>query len=991
MKTTLFDQAYKALNTAQKEAVDSIDGPVMVVAGPGTGKTQVLALRIANILLKTDIGASGVLCLTFTNSGVSAMRERLKKYIGTTANDVKVATFHSFAQGIVERKFELLDLPMVPQILDEQASVLLFDEILNSNDWEYLRPRNNPSQYFYDLKSLISLLKRESVTIEEFKESVDQEIKKIENDPGSISSRGESKGKLKKEIEKKIESLKRTKEAATFYQLYEEQKREVGYMDYDDVLSYALGIIKTSDDVASGIREENQYILIDEHQDSSGIQNELLKAIWSNTERPNIFVVGDDRQLIYGFGGASISYFEEFKNTFGKAHLITLVENYRSTQKILDTADILLKSKIAEGSLKSNTKDLHDIVLYPCQYERDEILLAGKVFKEKIASDTSPESCALLVPKNKNVRSAVRILRDLGLPVVVGQSISLFDLEESDTFKNILKVVANPYDNVALGELLFAKTSNINPLEAHAFLRSISTRDLSLNDLLSYRSTEVDDLFSDSNSIKVLGKKLESFMHVYKSTDVHGLIQSIGTEYFINTSADHNNLVKNAEIVRTYIHLAIALLEKNPHMKLSDFLEFLDRLESYKEHIPLATIGSTGGVQVMTLHGSKGLEFEVVHIAHMNESTIMRGKKGGFTLPEIYEHMIEGKDELTAKREIYVALTRAKRFCSLSYAKESFLGSTLELARVISEIPNTHIVEKNLEESVEIITEGNPFSYIQNNHQEELVGIKELVEIVKKEYQEKNVSVTLLNNFFECSFKWYFSSFLQLPSQKSESLILGSVVHLGIEYILKEKIKPAVEILKNVIDNALDKELVSNKLLRSRIQKKAQSILSDWVKNYYPNVHKSYMTERSISYHDKNLSHLKFYGKIDLTENQDNGVVVTDFKTGSSKTSSAIEKRDTEGRLSPLLRQLAMYSYLLNGQKVINSKLLFLEEDPKDKNAVYSTYIGDEEIDLLIRDIKDYDEALKSGTWVTRECNFKPYGSDNTECEYCALAKIYKK
>lgn len=991
METKAFDEAYKTLNPAQREAVETIDGPVMVVAGPGTGKTQVLALRIAHILIQTDIGASGVLCLTFTNSGVQAMRERLKKYIGQASSEVQVATFHSFAQKIIEKNFQILDLDTMPVILDEQASVLLFDEILHNNEWEHLRPRNNPSQYFHDLKSLISLLKRESISASGFGVSIDKEIEIIKNDPSSISSRGESKGQLKKEVEKKIESLKRSKEAVTFYSIYEEEKKKQNYMDYDDVLSYALEIIKTSDDVASAIREESQYVLIDEHQDSSGVQNEFLKAVWGKVELPNIFVVGDDRQLIYGFGGASIDYFKDFKNTFGKAHLITLTENYRSTQKILDTADILLQSSLAVGALKSNTKDLHNIDLYPCEYERDEILLAGKVFKEKIDGGIAPESCALLVPKNRNVRSAVRILRDMGLPVAMGNNSSFFDLNETYIFRNILKVVADPYDSVALGELLFAPTSNISPLEAHIFLRSINTRNLALTDLLSYKSDNKENLFSDSNSIRVLGKNIEIWMDIYKDSDIHTLIQVIGKEYFLDKVEDHANLTRYAEIIRTYIHLATSQLEKHSHLNIKDFLEYLERLESYNHHIPLATIGADVGINVMTLHGSKGLEFEVVHIAHMNESTLMNGRRKGFVLPESIENMIEAKDELTAKRELYVALTRAKRFCSLSFAQESLTGATLEVAHIISEIPDTHIIQKTVEDSIQMITEGSPTVYIESNPKEESVGIKELSKIVAREYTEKNVSVTLLNNFFECPWKWYFNSFLQLPTPKTESLILGSVVHTGIEKILKDKIKPADKILTNIIDSALDKELVREKLLRARIHKNAQTILNIWIKNYYPNIHKSYITERSVPYHDKNLPHLKMYGKIDLTEIDDDGIVVTDFKTGGSKTKGMIEKRDEEGRLSSLLRQLAMYSYLLTGQKISHSKLLFLEEDPKDKNAVYDTHITEEEIDLLVRDIKEYDEALKSGTWVSRECHFKPYGADSAICEYCEKAKIYKK
>ncbi len=150
-----FEEAYKKLNIAQKKAVDTIDGPVMVVAGPGTGKTQVLALRIANILAKTDTKADSVLCLTFTNSGVRAMRERLERYIGSTAHDVVIMTFHSYALFLVERYYELLDFEVMPTLLSDDEGVFMIDELLHSHDWEHLRPRTNPSLYFLDLKQLI--------------------------------------------------------------------------------------------------------------------------------------------------------------------------------------------------------------------------------------------------------------------------------------------------------------------------------------------------------------------------------------------------------------------------------------------------------------------------------------------------------------------------------------------------------------------------------------------------------------------------------------------------------------------------------------------------------------------------------------------------------------------------------------------------------------------------------------------------------------------
>ena len=147
-----FKDEYAKLNKKQKEAVDTIDGPVMVVAGPGTGKTQILALRIGNILLKTDTKADSVLCLTFTNAAVSAMRERLRRYIGPEASKVTVSTFHSFAFQCIESYYPVLGLSNQPTLIDEQEGVLLADQILEENDWEYIKPRSDTSRYFHDLK-----------------------------------------------------------------------------------------------------------------------------------------------------------------------------------------------------------------------------------------------------------------------------------------------------------------------------------------------------------------------------------------------------------------------------------------------------------------------------------------------------------------------------------------------------------------------------------------------------------------------------------------------------------------------------------------------------------------------------------------------------------------------------------------------------------------------------------------------------------------------
>jgi DNA helicase-2/ATP-dependent DNA helicase PcrA len=502
-----FGEAYKALNPAQKEAVDTLEGPVLVVAGPGTGKTQVLSIRIANILTKTDGGAGSVLCLTFTRAGVRAMRERLESYIGASAREVTISTFHSFAQDIVSKHYGLIDIDESPTLLDDAGGVLLVDELLQNGDFEYLRPRGNPGTYFNDLKSLISLLKRLRMSSFDFMSAIDAEIKSLESDPDSISSRGPSKGKLKKEVEKKIDSLSRTREVVTFYEKYEALKSERALMDYDDVLEFATRIIEASDDVRDEIREKYLYVLVDEHQDSSGVQNSFLKAVWQGVESPNIFVVGDDRQLIYGFGGASLSYFEEFAHMFGKAKVITLSENYRSTKNILSLADTIQTSTLASEKLKSNHKKEHPVNLFEYAYSRDEILGAGLYFKEKIESGIPPTELALLLPKNKHVRTAVGIFRSLGLPVSSEGVVSLFEMREMEDFMNILRVVLNPYDSVAVSKVILSSLSEVSSMQAHKFLFEKKNTEITIDTLLSLASK--NSLFVEDNTLYNLGEKLK--------------------------------------------------------------------------------------------------------------------------------------------------------------------------------------------------------------------------------------------------------------------------------------------------------------------------------------------------------------------------------------------------------------------------------------------------------------------------------------------------
>lgn len=987
MTSDTFEKAYAALNAAQKKAVDTIDGPVMVVAGPGTGKTQVLALRIANILVKTDTDASSILSLTFTRSGVTAMRERLEGYIGARARDVKITTFHSFAIGMIEKYYHLFDFHNVPELLDDNQAVIIVDELLQNGDWEYLRPRTDPSKYFHDLRSLISLLKREQVSPEQFLHDLEKDINDLKNDPDSISSRGPSKGQLKKEIEKKIDSLNRTGEVVKFYQEYEYIKRERGFMDYDDVLEYSVQLVQEYEDVRADLRENHQYILVDEHQDSSGIQNQFLKEVWSDVELPNIFVVGDDRQLIYGFSGANLDYFTEFKTMFGRAEMITLTENYRSTKPILDLADELLKSSVTDVPLNSNRKGNGQVQLSAFHYNRDEIIGAGLYFKQLINRDVPARECALLLPKNRHVRNAVTTLRSMGLPVVSEQNVSLLQVTSAISMLRILEIVTQPYNSVLLAEALLDKSSLVPPMAAHTFLKDIKKTDnLSIDDFVQHGAD--DGMFARENPIAVFGNRLKTWIDLITHERVSHSVSIIGNELLIDQSENHDDLIKNIEIVRSFIHAVTAWEEKNQTGTLGEFLEYFKRLNTYGNRIEIAQLGNYDGIQVMTLHKSKGLEYDHVWIGHMNEQVLMSDKPSSFTLPESVAQKIAERDILTAKRELYVAITRAKQFCTISYAEKRDDGIDLNLAHIVSDLSNSHFITTTSEQNEYIILEDDPRNYAKRPG---TFGEGDILESIRtfvtERFTETKISVSMLNNFYECPWKWYFRNFLRLPETKGVSLALGSAVHSTIEYILKEKNLPRDTDITECIVRSLEKEGVHDKKELQRLTTDATVAVKNWIDRYYADLAKDRVPERSISFRDKQFPNLSMYGKIDLTERFPDGtIIVSDFKTGSSKTSGMIEKIDDENRLSGMMRQLAMYSYLIRGSEskdVTESRLVFLEEDQGNKNALYRTHVSGEQIELLVRDIADYQNLLTSGEWTDRPCYAKPFGKQ-TECEYCA-------
>lgn len=349
MPLEIFEQKYKSLNPRQREAVDTIEGPVMVIAGPGTGKTTILTLRIANILKQTDTPASGILALTFTEAGVKAMRMKLREIIGARADEVRIHTFHGFAASIIAEFYDHFPhLSRSKQITDIEAEVMI-REILTAKKFAPLRPLGDPDLYLGTIIRTISDAKKEAWTPDIVRQFAKDEIEVVKNDEDSLSTRGPTKGKLKAEALKRIEKCEETILFADVYEEYEMRKKgesasakatggQGRKLDFDDLIIELLTALRSDELLLRLLQEKFLYLLVDEHQDTNDSQNLLIRLIADFFENPNVFIVGDEKQAIYRFQGASVENFLKFQNIWKEMKLIPLSENYRSHQSILDAS-----------------------------------------------------------------------------------------------------------------------------------------------------------------------------------------------------------------------------------------------------------------------------------------------------------------------------------------------------------------------------------------------------------------------------------------------------------------------------------------------------------------------------------------------------------------------------------------------------------------------------------------------------------------------------
>lgn len=916
-----FESLYKNLNTAQKQAVDAIEGPVMVVAGPGTGKTSILTLRIANILKKTDTAPENILALTFTESGAKAMRKKLVNIVGSQGYKVRISTFHGFCNGLIKEFPEQFERIIGSTSITDVDQIRIVENIILKTDFEFIKPYGEPLFYLKSLLNLIKTLKREAISVKDLEQSVAQQKVDFKNIPDLYHEKGAHKGKMKGEYIDLEKQINKNTELITVYEAYEKVLKKDKLYDYEDMIIETIKAFKNDEDFLLQVQEAYQYIMADEHQDANNAQNTILELLSSFHPDPNLFIVGDEKQAIYRFQGASLENFLYFKKLYPSAKLVHLEENYRSTQNILDAShSLILNNKTNPTALKSNTKHTAPISIVECRLPLHE----ERYIAEDIKNKNIPlEEIAVLYRDNKDAFSLAQTFSKYGIPYVIESDQDMLNNEHIKRLVYMLRLAHDPTREDILAKVLFFEN------DALEIVRVIESARKEKRHLLD---TSVHLLPNLKEWVK-RGKN-KPFAEFF--------------EWFIKDSGYIAYAMKESErfdlLTAFYDEIKNLILSKKEYY-LSDFIQHIDLIEAHG--LLIKTVSKEkSGVRLMTAHKSKGLEFEYVYILGANDGHWGgRKRRTYFHVPLLKESGVESEDE---RRLFYVAITRAKKEVVITYHTDN---DTIP-SQFISEIDPKLIEHKKAE-----FSDDGMFAF--KDSQEKINSILDPA-IIKEKFLAQGIAVTGLNNYLECSWKYFFVNLVRIPQAPSKHQLYGIAIHETLRAFFNHyKEDKEFDTL-----NFFEKKLSTLPLYDDYKDtlEKGKEALTLYIKNKSWN--KNLLTEYSI---EQNLDEIIVKGNLDKVEIIDDGKVhVVDYKTGKKKT-------DNKDKYA---RQLQFYKMLLDldgKYDTISGELDYIESNKIEKYENIETT-------KIIQITKDVSHKIMEGDF-SQGCNEK-------ECEFCELAKL---
>lgn len=1026
-----FNDEYNRLNPQQRQAVDRIYGPVMVIAGPGTGKTQILSVRIGKILLDTDYQPANILCLTYTDAGVLAMRKRLLSMIGPDAYSVHIHSFHSFCNMVIQQHRQLFhkkDLQPLNELEQSQALMQLIDGFGNDNPLK----RYKTDAYFEaaSLKGLFSNMKREGWSPDYLTKKIDDYVEHI------IPEAFANKTKAKKGIQEltvkgkeELEKMAKLKAAVQAYPVYQQILVERQRYDFDDMIAWVIDAFETNADLLAGYQEQYQFFLVDEYQDTSGAQNklvELLVSYWQD-ESPNLFVVGDDDQSIYRFQGANLENMLTLKKKYTGLLPVVLTQNYRSVQPILDAAHALIgnnQKRLCNGdaslqkTLTASNTAYQDLRILPVvrtvNNEFEENILIAEEIGRLVADGVQPGKIAVIYREHKCGDELQKFLQLQDIPFYTKKPVNLlknaFIKKVLGYMNYVMAETAQPFSGEPLlFELMHYPFNGLPAVKIAAitnevYLNNRNSRKgvpLTIRQYLSeLQAINQKKLFSGdatTDSFIALHKLLEELIADSTNSPLlrwfEKLFSEAGIVAYILQQPDKAWLM---QLLNGFFDYVQDECRRNPDLTLQGLAKQMAQLE--EANIPLSLVQTSGnerGVNLLTCHGSKGLEYTYVFFIGCH-SRLWEGKRAGnqgYRLPSnVFATETPEEKEEELRRLFFVAATRAEKYLYISIPLMSNEGQAFEASRFVAEMAGG-LGQEQVNFDKDTLLKYSSLRYGTVKKPELAKAENDFIETLLSGFK---MNVSALNNYIECPVKFYYNSLIRVPGAVSEAAQFGTAVHDALSFFYNRAMEqqqeyPGKEVLLSRFrwHMQYNRQVFSPESLQRYTDYGLKS-LAAFYDEYFATVAGEFVrTEVPM---EAQFEGIPLKGFIDKMQYLGNEVTITDFKTGSLEKSNRRYEFAEDGHPKRpeggnYWRQAVFYKLMFDRQRAASKELQGIQfhyVESKDDGG-----FDIKKVNVLPEHEAFVGEQIKD-TWKKIQAHDFYTGCGKEDCKWCEFVKTNK-